>query len=145
MQYLNIHYVSNRGFAKKDNVVDVLSWQKLYLKVQTLRKKMIVRIERTFVPMDSSINCGVLKKENIIIDPYGRLYGCTMFLNFEGYHTAKYDNNKWVLNANLINENTICSNQCNGCPGIELINNSMQLEALSNGNKIDCIFNKTSF
>jgi MoaA/NifB/PqqE/SkfB family radical SAM enzyme len=144
MQYLNIHYVTNRGYAQKENVVDIHDWNKLYQKIQLMKKEIKIRIERTFVPIESEINCGVVKKENIIIDPYGRLYGCTMFLNFEGFHTATFENERWVINTNLVNENTICGKSCKSCPGIELINNSLLLDAVSNGYKIDCIFNKTS-
>ena len=104
-----------------------------------------IRIEETFVQSGIKINCGVIEKENIIIDPKGRLFGCTMFLDMVEMQTANFENNTFVYNKSGINESTMCKKNCNGCPAIEIINNSLVIEAAKLGYSIDCIFNKTIY
>lgn len=144
MEYLNIHYVTDRGFALKSKVVDIPMWKGLVKKLESSKNKIPIRLEKTFVSFDTNVVCEVNKKENIIIDPNGFIFGCTMFMNNNLFASAKYVEDKIMLSQQAENETTICKCVNSGCPAIPLINNDIFNEALSQELKFDCIFNKTT-
>ena len=144
MEYLNIHYVTDRGFALKSKVVDIPIWRGLVKKLESSKNKIPIRLERTFVSQDTKVLCEVNKKENIIIDPNGFVFGCTMFMNNNQLAGAKYVEGKITLSQQEINETSICKCLNLGCPAIPLINKDIFNEALSHELIFDCIFNKTT-
>jgi MoaA/NifB/PqqE/SkfB family radical SAM enzyme len=144
MEYLNIHYVTDRGFALKNKVVDVTLWKGLIKKLENSKNEIPIRIEKTFVSLDRNVTCEVNNKENIIIDPNGFIFGCTMFMNRNQLASAKYINGEITISQQSKNESTICKCVKSGCPAIPLINNDIFNEALSQELKFDCIFNKTT-
>lgn len=144
MKYLNIHYVTDRGFAKRNNIVDIEEWLKLSDSLKSLNTNMPLRFEKTFVPKDEIVTCEVNRKKNIIIDPNGNVYGCTMFMNLKNTQSAIWTENGLVMNNCLTNENNVCSQTSNGCPAMTLVNEEIVSKADFNNLKFDCIFNKTS-
>lgn len=144
MEYLNVHYVTDRGFAKKEKVLSVEEWLKLCEIIEKEITDVPVRIEKTFVPISDQITCEVINKRNLIVDPLGKIYGCTMFMNIKNSESATWSTNGFEINNNTMNENCICSDTQKGCPAMHLINKEIINEAGSKGLKIDCIFNKTT-
>lgn len=144
MEYLNIHYVTDRGFALKSKVVDITLWRGLVKKLESRINKIPIRLEKTFVSFDTNVECEVNKKENIIIDPNGFIFGCTMFMNDNQFASARYVKEKIMLSKQDETETTICKCVNSGCPAIPLINKDIFNEALSQELKFDCIFNKTT-
>lgn len=144
MKYLNIHYVTDRGFAKRNKIVDIDNWLKLSDSLKRISSDIPLRFERTFVSTDEIVNCEVNRKKNIIIDPNGNVYGCTMFMNFKNTHSATWTENGLVINHDITNENNVCAETCNGCPAMPLVNNEIVRKAKYSNLKLDCIFNKTS-
>lgn len=143
-KYLNIHYVTDRGFAERKVVISHQEWSILFDKVKTYKTNISIRMEKTFVPIDTPIHCEVLKKENIIIDPKGKVYGCTIFMNFPFAESGVFSSNGFIENTSEMNENKICScNETDGCPGISLTNKELTNSAIKSNLKIDCFFNKT--
>jgi MoaA/NifB/PqqE/SkfB family radical SAM enzyme len=144
MEYLNIHYVTDRGFALKTKVVDIKLWKGLVKKLESRINKIPIRLEKTFVSFDTNVECEVNKKENIIIDPNGFIFGCTMFMNDKVFASAKYVEGGIIFSQQAKNETSICKCVNLGCPAIPLINKDIFNEALSQELKFDCIFNKTT-
>lgn len=143
MKYLNVHYITDRGFAERKKVVDIDSWKNYFDTIESTDFKIPIRFERTFVSKNVTINCEVSNKENIIIDPHGNIYGCTMFMNFSGFESGKFISNKIQMNKNNHNENTICTSCSTGCPAIKIVNPELVHDASDRGLYIDCIFNKS--
>jgi MoaA/NifB/PqqE/SkfB family radical SAM enzyme len=144
MKYLNIHYVTDRGFAKKNKVVNIEDWMNLCQEIESKNTNIPIRLEKTFISFDEDISCEVKKKKNIIIDPNGKIYGCTMFMNFENTESASWIDDNFHLNENPSNENCVCVQSNGGCPAMKLVNKELITDAKSKKLKIDCIFNKTS-
>jgi MoaA/NifB/PqqE/SkfB family radical SAM enzyme len=144
MKYLNIHYVTDRGFAKRNKIVDIDNWLKLGDSLKSINASIPLRFEKTYVSKGEVVNCEVNRKKNVIIDPHGNVYGCTMFMNFENTQSAIWTANGLVMNNNVINENHICAEISNGCPAMPLVNKEIVDIASFDNLKFDCIFNKTS-
>jgi MoaA/NifB/PqqE/SkfB family radical SAM enzyme len=144
MDYLNIHYVTDRGFAKRNKVVSIDEWLKLCEIVENAFSDIPIRLEKTFVPITQEIKCEVVRKENIIIDPLGNMYGCTMFMNFDNTQSATWTNDNLIVNNKLSNENCVCADTKSGCPAMPLVNKEIINKANLKQLKIDCIFNKTT-
>ncbi len=143
MKYLNIHYVTDRGFAKRNKIVDIDNWLKLSDSLKSINANIPLRFEKTYVSKSEVINCEVNRKKNIIIDPKGNVYGCTMFMNFENTQSAIWTESGLVMNNNITNENNVCAETSNGCPAMTLVNEEIVSNAKFNNLKFDCIFNKT--
>jgi sulfatase maturation enzyme AslB (radical SAM superfamily) len=143
MKYLNIHYVTDRGFAEKNKVVSVNDWLKLCKKIKESSFKINVRLEKTFVPEIADVHCEVIEKKNYIIDPRGKVFGCTMFMNFKHMESGTLTTNGFIINENRNNENSVCACTNRGCPAMPLINEELVSLARNEQLKFDCIFNKT--
>jgi MoaA/NifB/PqqE/SkfB family radical SAM enzyme len=144
MNYLNIHYVTDRGFAERNKIVSIEEWLNLCDVIEHIETDIPIRLEKTFIPITQNISCEVVRKKNIIIDPLGNIYGCTMFMNLENTQTAKLKNNSMEINMKDTNENCICVDSENGCPAMPLINNELVTQSNLRQLKLDCIFNKTT-
>ena len=143
-KYLNVHYITDRGFAKKNIVISHQEWLILFEKVKKYKTNISIRMEKTFVSIDDPIQCEVLKKENIIIDPKGKVFGCTIFMNFPRAESGVLSSSGFIENTFETNENKICGcSETNGCPGISLTNKEITLSANKSNLKLDCFFNKT--
>ena len=145
MKYVNIHYVTDRGFAEKNKVVLISDWLKLVNTIEQNSFKISIRLEKTFIPENSDVDCEVNKKLNYIIDPYGKVYGCTMFMDFKNMESGTLTTERYILNEKANNENTVCACTNEGCPAMHLVNQELVTVAKNKGLKIDCIFNKSKF
>lgn len=145
MKYLNIHYVTDRGFAEKNKVVSINDWLKLCKTIEESSIKMSVRLEKTYVPEIAEVHCDVIKKKNYIIDPSGKVYGCTMFMNLKHMESGTLTTDRFIINENKYNENNVCTCTEKGCPVMPLINEGMVSQAKNKQLKFDCIFNKTKY
>jgi radical SAM protein with 4Fe4S-binding SPASM domain len=144
MNYINIHYVTDRGFATKNKIVPIKDWLKLCKNIEANKSAIRIRLEKTFISQQSIVKCEVPKKENIIIDPKGKIYGCTMFMNLPNMESGTWTLDGIDLNKKNENENNICNCTNNGCPAMPLINNDLVKLAKKDNYKMDCIFNKTT-
>jgi MoaA/NifB/PqqE/SkfB family radical SAM enzyme len=144
MKYINVHYVTDRGFATKNKVVSIQDWLKLCENIEANSADIKIRLEKTFISKQSTVKCEVPKKENIIIDPNGKIYGCTMFMNLTNMESGIWTLDGIELNKKNENENSICNCTNNGCPAMPLVNNDLVKLAKKDNYKMDCIFNKTT-
>ena len=144
MHYINIHYVTDRGFATKNKVVSIKEWLTLCKNIEAKKSDIKIRLEKTFISKQSIIKCEVPEKENLIIDPNGKIYGCTMFMNLPNMESATWTSNGIEINKKNENENSICNCKNNGCPAMPLVNNELVKLAKKDNYKMDCIFNKTT-
>lgn len=144
LNYLNIHYVTDRGFAKRSMIIPHNEWLALCQKIENHTSKMPIRLEKTFVSIKAIVDCEVNKKESLIIDPLGKVYGCTIFMNLTNAESGIFDKNGYKENSEVNNENNICNcESTNGCPGMKIANKELVDLALKNNLKMDCFFNKT--
>ena len=146
MKYLNIHYVTNRGFAISEKVVSIPNWTNLYSQLIDSANdfKIAIRFEKTFINDNEKVECLVVNKKNLIITPDGKIFACTMFMEIPNTHSATWTTNGIIKNTNPYNENYICGSKIsNGCPALPLINAELLEEAAQYNYCIDCIFNKT--
>ncbi len=145
MKYINIHYVTDRGFAQKGKLVEIQDWKQVCQTVKSLKSNIKIRIENTFVPIANKVECEVVKKENLIIDPNGHIYGCTMFMNLPNSFSGSWKEDGIEINLTSPSENNICSCSSEGCPAMKIVNSDLVNCSIKLNNKIDCIFNKTEY
>lgn len=143
--YVNIHYVTNRGFATTDMVLSINEWKKTCETIEKISNdiKLEIRIEKTFYPKDSELNCAVVEKSNLMFYPDGRVFMCMMFIDLPNAHSFVWTENGLELNQSLNNEQFIVKNKTSlGCPAMKYVNRSIVNEAESKKEFIQCIYDK---
>ena len=63
-EYVNIHYVTNRGFASSDIVLSIREWKEIYKRIVEVSKSVRpeLRVEKTFLaPAETSLKCAVVE------------------------------------------------------------------------------------
>lgn len=144
LKYLNIHYVTDRGFAQKNTIIPFAEWTDLCDQIENYQNYLPLRLEKTFIEAHEELNCEVNLKENLIIDAYGKVFGCTIFMNIPNAQSGIFTSDNYIENRQFENENQLCSCTKNGsCPGISLTNKELTDFAHQNNKKLDCFFNKS--
>lgn len=146
-QYVNVHYVTNRGFATEESVLSINEWLEIVSKIEA-KSAMInldVRVERTFVSKDEFIGgCAVRERSNLMFFPDGKVFMCAMFIDLENIHSFTWTNKGLVPNPSKFTETTVCkSDSIVHCPAINLVNPLIKNQAIADGYVIRCIYNKS--
>ncbi len=144
-EHVNIHYVTNRGFATAAMVLSVDEWEMIYSQVEKISSniKTSIRIEKTFYPHTVELNCAVVEKSNLMFYPDGRVFMCMMFVDVPGAHSFTWTKNGLELNQSLLNEQTLVKNRTSiGCPAIKYVNKIIAAEAQNKMKLVQCIYDK---
>jgi MoaA/NifB/PqqE/SkfB family radical SAM enzyme len=145
-EYINVHYVTNRGFATARTVLSIEEWQQLYAKIEaaacTLRTEL--RVEKTFYPSSlGPLRCAVIDRSNLMFLPDGRVYMCMMFIDEPNSHSFSWlPDAALVRNPSLTSEQVIARPTLHGCPAIGLVNADIGIEVERQGAFVQCIYHK---
>lgn len=147
MSHVNIHYVSNRGFAGKDMVLTIDEWAAVCDEVRNHGKRLSldVRIEETFVPAspDSGF-CAIRAEDNLMFLPDGRVFMCPMFIDVPGAYSYLWTANGLVANRRPRTEREIAARpSAVHCPAMPLVNSEISRQVAERGMIIKCVFDKT--
>ena len=142
VDYINVHFVTDRGFATSDMVIDVNSWDYFYRAVQSAIISTKVRFERTFLPAASPSHCLAAEDSMLMFFPDGKVYTCSMYLDqIEGHAFL------WTATVQIRNE-AFCMRyggrlaEGRHCPAMYNVNQRLIDQAENNGRCIGCIFDK---
>jgi MoaA/NifB/PqqE/SkfB family radical SAM enzyme len=145
-EYINIHYVTNRGFASKEIVLSIDEWKIIYQNIEDISKtiKPKIRIEKTFLPnVNQHLNCAVKEKNNLMFYPDNRVYMCMMFIDQINSHSFNWTDEGLILNESRVTEQSIVKGKnTHGCPAIFLVNQSIANEVKKRNEFVQCIYEK---
>lgn len=139
-QYLNLHLVSNRGFAGDEIVVTPKDWLELRNKVIKYSENLSypIKFDRKFIPIEELKSlplyydkCFVNEDTdgNVMIMPDGRVYKCALFIDDNKLNSHIWTGNEIIKNIDNINECDICKNKCSGeCPGLRMYSSNLYNE-----------------
>ena len=148
-QYVNIHYVTNRGFAAKEQVISIRLWQEACRRMKRLANELTlaIRLEDTFVPLRQfSGGCSVRRGSNLIFMPDGRVFQCLLFLDVPEAHSFTWTADGLLPNASNDSEEYLARREFpTHCPAMILLNPELHAAALNEGIAISCVYEKAEF
>ncbi|MFJ3897566.1 radical SAM protein [Streptomyces sp. NPDC090083] len=145
--WVNIHYVSNRGFATPEMVLSVPEWRAL---VREIRKssadlRLDVRLERTFVPaVGHRRYCAVRSSDNLLFLPDGRVFMCPMFIDVPEAHSFTWSGTELVERSGPGTERMLSlAETAAHCPAMGHVNPQLNANVVDVGLEISCVLEKT--
>lgn len=145
-EYVNVHYVTNRGFATSDMVLSVEEWQQTYSRIKNHSSTLDfdLRVERTFVPKtDFSGYCAVRAQNNLMFFPDGRVFMCSMFIDVPNAHSFTWTSQGLIPNRDPYDERMLCADKVAvHCPAMRYINPIINRQAKQQSCAISCIYEK---
>jgi MoaA/NifB/PqqE/SkfB family radical SAM enzyme len=147
-EYLNVHYVTNRGFAPSDIVLTPDEWARAYRAMRAAAARLTrteIRIERTFYEAGSSVRfrCAVKERTNLMVLPDGRVFMCMLFIDSPGAHSFVWTGRELVRNLSASSEQGMVRIGPNpGCRGMHLVNSDVEDAAIRSGEVVHCMYEK---
>ena len=141
---INVHHVTNRGFAAATDVPQIEEWDSVTQRVYRIAESLssTVRHERTFFGPEHQVRCALRDADQFIVYPDGRVFQCTLLLNIDQGHSFVWADGGLEVNRNSVVPGLVRSSTPH-CPAYELVNRALVADAESRGRIIGCIFNKT--
>jgi MoaA/NifB/PqqE/SkfB family radical SAM enzyme len=146
-KYVNVHYVTARGFASSDIVLKPPAWRKLCFEVRDYSSKLNVevRLEETFVTKEQGVgSCAVRERSSLLFFPDGRVFMCPMFIDVPDAHSFIWSGSTLLKNRSKSSETVLSAADVSvHCPAMRFVNPTIAKESASLGLSIRCIFHKT--
>lgn len=146
-QYVNVHYVTNRGFATEQSVLTIDEWLAVVSRLEHKSEsiELDVRIERTFTPQAGFVgNCAVREESNLMFFPDGRVFRCAMFIDIPNAHSYTWTRLGLVPNQVGITERKFCETETSvHCPAMALVNPGVHKQAQRRAMAVRCIYDKS--
>jgi MoaA/NifB/PqqE/SkfB family radical SAM enzyme len=143
-EYVNVHYVTNRGFATPAMVLSVDEWRNICATVKEvahhLRTK--IRLERTFYDSGTvALDCALRTQSNLMLLPDGRMYGCMMFIDIPESHSYLFSHTGMLINASSQSEQRLVQQESStGCPAMRHVNEKIDRKASRRRLCIQCMY-----
>ncbi|WP_333771278.1 radical SAM protein [Streptomyces sp. IBSBF 2435] len=145
--WVNVHYVSNRGFATPEMVLPVPEWRALVreIKKQSAGLRIDIRLERTFVPAgDHRRYCAVRSSDNLLFLPDGRVFMCPMFIDVPEAHSFTWSGTELLGRPGAETESILSrAESAAHCPAMRHVNARLNSDVLDAGLEISCVLEKT--
>jgi MoaA/NifB/PqqE/SkfB family radical SAM enzyme len=145
--WVNIHYVSNRGFATPEMVLPVREWRELAREIEehTAGLRLDVRLERTFVPAGGHRHyCAVRSGDNMLFLPDGRIFMCPMFIDVPEAHSFTWSGAELVDRSGAGTERLLSLAESPvHCPAMRHVNRRLNDDVAAAGLEISCVLEKT--
>lgn len=145
-EYINIHYVTNRGFATPQMVLSLKDWQRTYELVADYSHKLDIeiRIERTFTSLSQIRgSCAVMKKSNLMFFPDNRVFMCAMLTDLPDAHSFTWSRQELIPNLSPHSEQELCAKPSSAyCPAMQYVNPALHHKAQQCSQAINCIYEK---
>ncbi|MFJ8198231.1 radical SAM protein [Streptomyces sp. NPDC096152] len=147
LTWVNIHYVSNRGFATPDMVLSVPEWQALTREIEEESANLStdIRLERTFVPADNHRrSCAVRSHDNLLFLPDGRVFLCPMFIDVPDAHSYTWSGSQLLGRPGRRTEAMLCAPTSSvHCPALRHVNPQLRDAVAEAGLEMSCVLEKT--
>lgn len=146
LEYVNVHYVTNRGFATADTVLTIEEWEEIYTEIvgTSTRLHTELRIEKTFYSHKAlPLHCAVAEGKNLMFLPDGRVYMCMLFIDVPNSHSFTWTPTGLQRNTSAMSEQLLTSNRtvCS-CPAMSHVNEAISKQAARENKVIQCIYQK---
>jgi MoaA/NifB/PqqE/SkfB family radical SAM enzyme len=145
--YVNVHYVTSRGFAPSEIVLSVQEWRDVCRIIRNHSRKLSVeiRLEETFSPAGAAVgSCAVRDQRSLLFFPDGRVFMCPMFIDVPNAHSFTWSKEGLLNNTSTRSEQQICaSDESVTCPAMQFVNPDIANGAASKQYVIRCIFDKS--
>jgi MoaA/NifB/PqqE/SkfB family radical SAM enzyme len=146
LQHVNVHYVTNRGYASEDSVLPLRDWQELVQVIEQAEplSNFAVRVDHSLAKhAQYSGYCSVREENNLMFFPDGRVFICAMFFDVPGAHAFVWREGQLLANRSLSTERGICREGSRSmCPAMRHVNQNLIREAGELGCTIGCIYEK---
>jgi MoaA/NifB/PqqE/SkfB family radical SAM enzyme len=146
LEHVNVHYVTNRGFAKAESLVPFSEWSRLRESIEEASggMRVAVRADHSLAPYDEYTGyCSVRRQDNLMFYPDGRVFICAQFFDVPGAHSFEWRNGRLTPNPAVRTEGSICAESTAPvCPAISYVNTDLLREAAGLGCTIGCIYEK---
>lgn len=146
-QYVNIHYVTNRGFATEQSVLSIEEWTEVVRRLERRSEsiELDIRVERTFTAQKGFFGgCAVREESNLMFFPDGRVFMCAMFIGIKDAHSYTWTRSGLVSNRVGISERKFCERETSvHCPAMALVNPAVSNQAERQGLAVRCIYDKS--
>jgi MoaA/NifB/PqqE/SkfB family radical SAM enzyme len=146
-RYVNVHYVTNRGFATEESVLSIDEWRSEVHRIEVKSQSLTldVRVERTFTPQNEfSGGCAVRERSNLMFFPDGRVFMCAMFIDVPNSHSYTWTHRGLLPNQFGFSEQAACERRTPvHCPAIALVNRAVNDQAEKEGLAVRCIYDKS--
>ncbi|WP_181923842.1 radical SAM protein [Streptomyces inhibens] len=142
LDHVNVHYVSNRGFAGRDLPMPVRDWLALRAQVREMGLAIPLRYERAFARDSRPLDCAVENGSELMLFPDGRVFQCSMFLGSHDGHSHRWDGTALVPNPSFALPRHQGSGAGRHCPAMAAINGELCAEAEAAERHVACIFDK---
>lgn len=146
LEHVNVHFVTNRGYATADSVISFGRWQEIRQEIEGASRtlRVTVRADHSLANVgEYSGYCSVRAQDNLMIYPDGRVFICAMFFDVPGAHAFEWRDGSLHPNPASKTELTICetgSRSC--CSAMEYVNPELMDEAAGLGCTVGCIYEK---
>jgi len=147
LEYVNVHYVSSRGFASSMTALEPPEWALVCSQIERAAAdfpSLQIRYERTFVAeSQASGQCSVRDGSNLMFLPDGRVFGCMMFIDIEDAHAYDWDGSRLHERPGQETElEYVAAWDKPGCPALVLVDPQASSH-LGKGECVECIYAKT--
>ncbi len=145
-EYVNVHYITDRGFATAEMVLSVEEWQQTYRRIENHSRTLNIdlRVERTFIPQtEFAGSCAVREQNNLMFFPDGRVFTCSMFIDIPNAHSFTWTRQGLIPNQGPHNERMLCADKVTvHCPAMRYVNPAISQQAEQHFCAINCIYEK---
>ncbi|MEV4703931.1 radical SAM protein [Actinoplanes sp. NPDC049316] len=145
IDYVNVHYVTNRGFATADMVAPMTDWLGLRERVARLESRPAVRFERTYQPAAQRLHCLADSKSMLMLFPDSRVFTCSMYLGLPDGNAFWWNGAELVPHEPFGRRYETRRRTTGHCPAARFVNANLVAEAETGGRRIGCIFDKELF
>lgn len=144
VSYVNVHYVSARGFAPNSIVLTIDEWLDVGSQIASALPGLStpIRWERTFYENGAQTPCQVRDRSSLLFFPDGRVFMCPMFIDVPDAHALLWSERGLESNV-LLNEEDLCRKDTSGhCPAMKFVNPAALQQANDRRITVGCIFDK---
>jgi len=142
VDYVNVHYVTDRGFATADMVASMGEWLDLRDKILALERRPAVRFELTYHPFGKRVQCPAESNSMLMLFPDKRVFNCSMYLNLPDGNAFRWQDGNLVPHGAFRDRYEVPGEAGGHCPAARFVNVDVVTAAETSDRRIGCIFDK---
>lgn len=145
LSHINVHYVTDRGYADISTVLDWDEWTAVCNDVidSTAGRRIVARVDRSLVPRGTQTGyCAVRSGDSAMFLPDGRVFGCALLMEQPDAHSYVWSGGS--LRANLLGgESRLVAASPDGeCPAVRRFEPGRAEMAAQLGRSVGCVYEK---
>ncbi|MBQ1019192.1 radical SAM protein [Micromonospora sp. D93] len=142
VDHVNVHYVTDRGFATADMLASPEEWRHLRDEIVGSPGLPDVRFEGTFRPAGRPLTCAAEQESMLMLFPDQRVYSCTMFVGLPDGNAHRWSDGALIRNEDFRQRYRLTAGPSGHCPAVSFVNETLPRSAEAADCTIGCIFDK---